>query len=185
MINIPDFKFCRKLSGILFLTGNISLSILNISDTNWYQFWAGIIFTTCSISLILSSHNHRWLFYAGIASLVACTLTSISSEGQGEILTYTSAFAGIAAAFLSIRAALQRETNKQYKLPKPIDILDKYPLAMAGFIEGGCFLMTAIGATINHDYRLASMTYLWVVAYIFLIFSDEYLRPKIDAWLKK
>lgn len=178
-MNLPDYKFFRRTAGLIFLAGNIFLFISNVSNTNWYQLSAGLLFTTCSISLILSARHHRFLFYSAFSVLVACLLVSVSSPGNGQILTYLSGIAGFAGGFLTLRAALQRETHKQYSLPYFLSGLDKYPIAASGLIQGPCFLATGIGAAINSDDRLMIVSFLWVAGYLCLIFSDEYLRQSI------
>ena len=175
-----DYKFFRRYAGTLFLIGNITALLTNLIDTNWYQLWSGLLFVTCSISLILSSHHHRWLFYCGISTFVACMLIAVSSPGDGQILTYLSGLAGFTGAFLTLRAAFQRETHKQYTLPFPLGLIDKYPMAASGIIEGTCFFATAIGALINSDYRLAIVSFIYVTGYVCLIASDEYLRAHLN-----
>ncbi|HPO14922.1 MAG TPA: hypothetical protein PLI09_15880 [Candidatus Hydrogenedentes bacterium] len=175
-----DHKTFRRCAGTVFLIGNITALLTNLVDTNWYQLWSGLLFVTCSISLILSSHHHRWLFYCGISTFFACMLIAVSSPGDGQILTYLSGLAGFTGAFLTLRAAFQRETHKQYKLPATLSLIDKYPMAASGIIEGTCFFITTIGALINSDYRLAIVSFIYVAGYGCLILSDEYFRKALS-----
>ena len=169
-------QIARRLSGIIFLAANILFLVLNLHETNVLQLTAAILFMSCSISLILSANYHRFLFWGGIAVSVAYILTAISNDGDGNFFAYLSIINGIIAGVLIFRGGLQRETGKQYRLPYPIDILDKYPLASAGVIEGFCCLLLFISALLNYDYKLLIASGLWLIAHGFLIYSDEYLR---------
>ena len=172
-------KLCRRISASLFFIANILLLVTNLQQTNLWQFIASILFITCSISLFLSATRHRFLFWGGIAVAVAYILTAVSNDGEGNIFAYISIFIGVFAGALIFRGGLQRETGKQMSLSSPLDLLDKYPLAAAGFIEGVCCILIFISAVYNGDARLMISSALWTVAHGFLIVSDEYLRDKL------
>jgi hypothetical protein len=175
-----DYKKCRKISGILFLTGHITLFMTNTIETNWLQLIASILFMSCSVSLILSAKNHRWLFYAGLVVILGYIFTIISKTGDGSVIQYIGLIGGIIGGLLIFRSAFQRETGQQFKLPDMINFIDKYPLASAGLIEGVCCLLISIGALINNDYRLALCSFIWMIAQGFLAASDEFIRKKFN-----
>jgi hypothetical protein len=147
-----DTQLSRRISGMIFLSANAFLLITNFQNTNTLQFCASILFLSCSVALILSANNHRWLFWGGFAVAIAYIMTALSNEGSGD---------------------------KQIELMKPFDILDKYPLAMAGFIEGACCVLLFISSILLSDMRLFLASGLWTIAHGFLIYSDEYLREKL------
>lgn len=143
------------------------------------QFIAAALFISCAIALYLSAKNHRWLFYNALAVITGYALVSFTGEGGGTVLQYIGGIIGIIGGLLILRGAFQRETGKQYQLAKPLNNLDLYPLASAGGIEGSCAFFIAIGSFINGDINLAIVASLWVIAHLFLISSDEYLRKRI------
>jgi hypothetical protein len=174
-----DTQLSRRISGMIFLSANAFLLITNFQNTNTLQFCASILFLSCSVALILSANNHRWLFWGGFAVAIAYIMTALSNEGSGDILAHISIIFGVFAGALIFRGGLQRETGKQIELMKPFDILDKYPLAMAGFIEGACCVLLFISSILLSDMRLFLASGLWTIAHGFLIYSDEYLREKL------
>ncbi|MEM6781084.1 MAG: hypothetical protein AAF569_04415 [Pseudomonadota bacterium] len=145
------------------------------------QLSAAVLFITCAISISLSAKNHRWLFYNGIAVVIAYILISISGQGDGTIAKYIGGMVGVIGGLLIIRGGFQRETGKQYKLFFPLNLSDRYPLATAGTIEGTSASFIAVGAYLNGDYTLSLVAALWVIAHCFLIASDEFLRNKIKT----
>ncbi len=172
-----DFKVCRKIAGYLFLAANISLFVWNFSNTNWYQLLSGLFLASCSIALILSAKNHRWLFYCGFSLMTGSILASISNEGNQ--FTYSAVMVGIVIGLLDFRAGWQRETKKQYALPYPLSAIDRYPLTAASVIEMIFCVLLAIGSVLNEDFRLLTICFIWIIAHMFLIASDEFLRERI------
>jgi hypothetical protein len=170
----------RRLSGLLFLIANCYLLISNLEDTNLLQLLAAFLFISCSVSLILSANYHRFLFWGGIAVAVAYIITAVSTDDGGNVFASLSILFGIIAGALIFRAGLQRETGKQYQLPNVLSAFDKYPLAMAGFVEVICCLFLFISSYLNTDYRLLVASGIWIIAHIFLIYSDEFLRVKFS-----
>jgi hypothetical protein len=175
-----DYKFCRRASGWAFLSGNMLTILLNTVNPNWFQFFAGILFTVCSITTILSASNHRWLFLTGFTVIAAYVLVAFSTTGDGTWLKYIGGLTGLVGGLLVWRAAFQRETKKQYDLPYPLSLVDRYPLAGAGIIEGlGCVFIL-MGALMNNDMRLTFLVVIWIIGYITLIASDEFLRQSFQ-----
>ena len=172
-------KFCRRASGLLFLLADIILLAGNLEEANAYQLAAAILFITCAIAMTLSANNHRWLFYNASAVIIAYMLVSFTGSGQGTALQYIGGMIGIIGGLLIFRAALQRETGKQYTIPYPLNLADRYPLATAGSIEGACAFFIAAGSLINADMLLFTVATLWTLAHIFLFASDEYLRQRV------
>ena len=172
-------QILRRISGLLFLFANFFLLVSNFQQTNMMQFVASLIFISCSIALILSANNHRWLFWGGLAVAVAYIITALSGVGSGELFSKISIIFGVFAGALIFRAGLQRETGKQFPLMNPFDLLDKYPLASAGIIEGSCCILLFTGAAFNDDIRLMIASGTWTIAHGFLIASDEYLRERL------
>lgn len=174
-----DYKICRRISGTLFLTANLSLFFANFTDTNIYQLIASLLFISCSTCLILSAKNHRWLFYCSFALIGGAILVAISNRGEGDHLNLVGMIVGISAGLLDLRAAMQRETGKQYKLPFILKSFDKYPLAMGSLTEQVFNIFILGGAILNNDIRLAVIIFLWMIAHSFLIASDEYFRQML------
>ncbi len=169
---------CRRISGSLFLIANIALLVSNLHNTNNLQLFASFLFMSCSVALFLSANNHRWLFWGGVTVAIAYILTAISN-GEGNILSWVSIGLGVFAGGLIFRGGLQRETGKQYPMAGWLSILDKYPLAMAGAIEGLCCTLIFVGAFYYDDIRLMISSFLWLVAHGFLIASDEFFRARL------
>jgi hypothetical protein len=173
---LPGTELSRQASGWLFLGANILLFITNLANTNLLQFTAAILFMSCSISVILSARDYRWLFWGGAAVIIAYGLASISVAPGKPGIEYLGILTGAISGLLILRGAFQRHTGRQFNLPRLLRLLDRYPLASAGAIEGtGCVLIT-IGALAAGDIRLFFAALLWTLAHILLMISDEYLR---------
>ncbi|MEM9469665.1 MAG: hypothetical protein AAF988_05840 [Pseudomonadota bacterium] len=157
----------------------MGLVVLNFYETNIIQLIAGLLFASCSVSLILSAKQHRWLFYSGFALLVAYVLVSFSGNNESHVLQKFGSIAGIIGGSLTLRAAFQRETGKQFNLPYPFNLIDKYPLASAGLLEGSFCLIMVIGAFLSFDIRLGIIASIWVIAHSCLFLSDEYVRERL------
>jgi len=175
-----NYKTCRKLSGVIFLLADCVLLIGNFAHTNIAQLIAAILFISCALALSLSANNHRWLFYNATAVITAYVLVSFSGQGGGVFLQYLGGVIGVVGGLLIFRGALQRECNKQWNLMHPFSLIDRYPLATAGVIEGSCALFVAVGSLLNQDMVLFITASLWGIAHLFLIFSDEYLRNRFS-----
>ncbi len=173
-----SYPLCRRVSGVLFLCGNLFLLLSNVTETNGMQLVSSILFLSCSCAVILSAANHLWLFYWGTAIMMAYLTVGLSnglSLGvfSPELIAIMSGFLG---GILLIRAGFQRHTGRQYPLPFPLSLTDKYPLACAGIIQGSGCLAILASALLLSDFRLAIASAIWCVAHGFLIASDEYLR---------
>lgn len=172
-------KFCRTLSGFLFLTGNVLLFVTNLPDPNVFQLVSSLLFMSCSVSLILSALSHRWLFWGSGALMAAYLLIALGATGDGTFMQYLGAVTGVISAVFIFRSALKSEFNRQFILPRPLNLLDEFPLATAGFIEGPCCVLICIGAVLSGTYHLAASAGLWTVAHGFLIASDVSLRQRL------
>lgn len=173
-------KLCRKISASIFSLGNAFLFATSYSETNLVHLISSLLFMSCSIALYLSSYNHKWLFYGGLAVVIAYFMVSFSNEGDGTQIQYLGGIFGMLGGSLIFRGALQRETGKQYKLFYPLNLADLYPLATAGVIEGGSAIFIAFGSFVNKDISLFLVALFWFAANMLLIISDEYLRKKLN-----
>jgi hypothetical protein len=179
MRNPFNTKTCRKFSGIGFLTGNLTLLVTNLTDPNWFQLISAIVFCSGSAALLLSNYHHRWLFWCSGAVITGYALVALSGTGSGTTLQYLGFIPGFTGGLLLLRAAWQRENGKQFPLPYPFNLVDLYPLASCGLIEGTGCVLTFFGALMNGDLRLALVTVLWITSYSLLILSDEFLfKPR-------
>ena len=133
-----------------------------------------------SVALFLSAQNHRWLFYIAISSMTAYALISFTDSGDGVVSQYIGGVIGIVGEILVLRAAFQREFNKQYALPMPLDLLDKYPMAGTAVLAGSSTVFILIGSLINQNITLIVLTLIWLPGYICLFLSDEYLRQRLS-----
>lgn len=168
---------CRQLSSLFFVSGNIFITASNFAETNWLQLLSGLVFIIGSITLFLSASHHRWLFPCALSTLGGFVLAAFSSPGPGDMWTRVGLIAGVAGSLLMFRGGLQRETGRQYPLPGFLNLIDRFPLASAAVIEGVSSAFLVAGAMINQDIRLTIAASLWLVAYLFLFLSDEFLRP--------
>ena len=171
-----SIAFCRRLSGALFLAANIIFVAINFAQTRGANLIVAILFMTCSVAIILSARQHRWLFYAGLGSIVAYALLCTSASGPGRLAQYGGAAIGVFIGVLTLRSALQAETGKQYNLPFPLSLLDTYPLAASstiGVIANGSI---AVGAAMSNDWGLFCFSGLCTIAHGFIIASDIPLR---------
>ena len=179
-------RIMRQASGWLFLISNAFLftSNLTMPNMNLLQFLAAILFITCSLSLILSAYDYRFLFWGGITIIIAYGLTSVSANADAPGIEYFGIITGLIAGLLILRAAFQRHTGRQFNLPGFLNWLDRYPLASAGAIEGSGCVLISIGAAEAEDIRLFITAILWTLAHVMLVISDEYLRCAFEARFK-
>ena len=176
MLTAPAF---RRISGSLFLLADIVLLLSNYHSLNYLYLIAAILFISCAIALYLSANNHRWLFYNAVAVILGYALVSFTDSGSGALSQYIGGIVGIIGGFLILRAAFQREYNKQYSFPKPFDLIDKYPMAGAGAIEGMSATLIFVGSLMNQNTVLTLVAFIWMVAHTCLFLSDEYLRARL------
>ncbi len=177
---MPHYTLFRRASGALFLAANIIFLLSNYSSLNYYYLIASLLFISSSITLYLSAHNHRWLFYIAMSSMAAYALIAFTDSGSGVPSQYLGGIIGILGEFLVLRSAFQREFNKQYDLPKPFDLIDKYPLAGVAVIAGTSTVFILIGSILNQNAIVILLTCIWLPGYISLFLSDEYVRKKLD-----
>jgi len=176
---IPHFTLFRRASGILFITGNLLFLLSNYHTLSYIYLAASLFFISSSVALVLSARNHRWLFYIAISSMTAYSLISFTDSGDGVASQYLGGIIGIVGELLVLRSAFQREFNKQYNLPMPFDLLDKYPMAGTAVLAGTSTVFILIGSLINQNITLILLTCIWLPGYICLFLSDEYLRNRL------
>jgi hypothetical protein len=152
----------------------------NYSTLSYIYLTASLFFISSSIALVLSAKNHRWLFYIAFSSMTAYSLVSFTDTGNGVASQYLGGIIGIVGELLVLRSAFQREFNKQYNLPMPLDLLDKFPMAGTAVLAGTSTIFILIGSIINQNIVLILLTSIWLPGYICLFLSDEYLRKRLN-----
>lgn len=168
----------RKLSGFLFLGGNIMLITTNIYETNIYQIWASFFYLSASIALVLSANHSRWLFWecfaVGLASLLAIFSNTLN------IYSFLSLICALMGSLLVFLAAMQREKHISDENNQGRSIFVTYPLTISGALRGFYSCLLIISAYSNNDTRLMFAAIVWTIAYALLILSDEYLRKRLS-----
>lgn len=181
--SMPKGATLRKLAGSLFLLGNLNLLFWNLSGANGFQLVGSIFMSTCSVGIALSSRNPRWLLVSGTALMTGQSLVGISAQGAGAWLTRLGVVPPVLQGALLFRAGWQSVSGKRFEakniFQRPLELIDRYPLAAAGAIEAPGTAAIAIGAFLSRDLDLALSATLWTVANVSLFFSDSTLRARL------
>lgn len=176
----------RQLSGYIFLLGNASLLVLNFYEMDMYHLTSSILLISCSVFLVLSSKAPKWLYVCGVLVISAYLLIAIAAEGEGRWVQISGTILPIIHALLLMRTAWQ-DGKKQARfiaktaLGKPLQLIDKYPLAGAGLIEAPGTAMICIGAVMSAEWDLAFAAFLWVVGSLTMAWSDPRLPHNIKT----
>jgi hypothetical protein len=172
----------RSLSGWLFMIGNVSLLALNIWHMDALQLVSSILLILCSFTLILSNKDIRWFYIGGALVMTAYGLIALSAQGDGKALQIAGTILPMIHALLLFRTAWQGNNPSRFiaknKLGKPLELVDRYPLASAGLIEFPGLAFICLGSLMSQDWDLAFSSGLWVMGALFMAWSDPALEAK-------
>lgn len=176
------FFSARQISGYFFLIGNISLFLFQSATPSPLHMTASIMLTLCSVFLVLSDRDARWLYATGGFIVVAYALIAGAAGGDGRVMQIIGTIFPAINGLLLIRSAWQVRHPKRFQsrspLLKPLEIIDRYPVAAAGIIQLPGTIMICFGAFTSGDPTLGFASSLWILAALCMVPSDPDLRRK-------
>jgi len=172
-------RYARQISGYLFFTGNAALLVFNYESLNLSQMAASLMLMLCSVLLIFSNRNIRWLYACGALIVTAYALIAHAADGDGRIMQIIGVILPMANGLLLIRSAWQADFKTRFTShslwTKPLALIDAYPVAGAGLIQIPGTGLICAGAVLSGDWTLAFSACMWILAALFMAWSDPAL----------
>lgn len=179
------FFSARQISGYFFLIGNVSLFLFQSGTPSPLHMTASIMLTLCSVFLVLSDRDARWLYATGGFIVAAYALIAFAAAGEGRAMQIVGTIFPAINGLLLIRSATQAAHPQRFKSPlpilKPLETVDRYPVAAAGLIQLPGTIMICLGAIQSDNATLGFASSMWIIAALCMVPSDPDLRKKFAA----